>query len=98
MVLHRHPRWDRSPPDVHALLEQQQHLITPTHVRDLGHPSTMLSRLRAASILERLDGGVHGTSGVPMTWERTLLTAVFAAGRGAQASHRAAARLLGIPT
>lgn len=88
----------RIPPDVHSVLEQQQHLITPTHVRDLGYPSTTLSRLHDASILERLDGRVYGTAGVPMTWERRVLATVFAAGHGAQASHRAAARLLGIPT
>lgn len=86
------------PSDVQALLEQQHHLVTPGHLRDLGYPSTKLARLRDAAVLERLDGRAHGTPGLPMTWERRLLAAVFAAGQGAQASHRAAARLLGIPT
>lgn len=86
------------PPTVQALLEQQHHLITPAHVRDLGYPTSSLARLRDAAILERLDGRVHGTVGVPMTWPRRMLATVLAAGQGAQASHRAVARLLGVAT
>lgn len=86
------------PPAVHDVLEQQRHLITTAQVRSLGHPSTTLSRLRDAHIVERVDGRVHGTAGVPMTWERRMLATVLAAGDGARASHRAVARLLGIAT
>lgn len=86
------------PPTVRALLDEQHDLITPAHVRALGFPGTTLARLRDAAIIERLDGRVHGTAGVSMTWERRMLSAVLAAGEGARASHRAVARLLRIPT
>lgn len=86
------------PSTVSALLERQQDLIVPSQIRSLGYPSSTLSRLRRDAVLDRIDGRVHGTPGVPMTWERRMMIAVLAAGTGAQASHRAAARLLGVPS
>lgn len=86
------------PPAVQELLEEQHHLITTAQVRERGCPASRLARLRDARILERIDGRVHGTTGVPMTWARRMLTMVLAAGPGARASHRAVARLLGIPS
>lgn len=86
------------PSDVHSLLEEQHHLVTTSQVSELGHHRSVLARLRDAHVLERIDGRVHGTPDVPMTWSRRMLAAVLAAGEGARASHRAVARLLGIPT
>jgi hypothetical protein len=86
------------PSTVRDLLERQHDLVTTTQVSELGYPSSTLARLRDADVVERIDARVHGTTGVPMTWERRLLATVLAAGDGAQASHRAVARLLGVPT
>lgn len=85
------------PSDVRSLLEEQ-HLITTSQVSDLVHHPSVLARLRDADVLPRIDGRVHGTPGAPMTWERRMLATVLAAGSGARASHRAVARLLGVPT
>ncbi|HAS11239.1 MAG TPA: hypothetical protein DCS55_12105, partial [Acidimicrobiaceae bacterium] len=86
------------PSDVRSLLEEQHHLITTSQVSDLGHHPSVLARLRDADVVPRIDGRVHGIAGVPMTWERRMLATVLAAGGGARASHRAVARLLGVPT
>jgi very-short-patch-repair endonuclease len=44
----------------------------------------------------RLHAGVYAFAGSPETWERSVLAACLAAGKGAVASHRAAARVWGL--
>ncbi len=88
----------RIPEALHVLLADQHDLVTPSQARAAGAHSSLLGRLARQGALEQLDTRVYGTTGVAMTWSRRVLAAILAAGPPAVASHRAAARLLGIPT
>ncbi len=88
----------RMPGTIERLLHDQHDLVTPSQARSAGGHSSTISRLVGDGTLERLDTRVYGTVGVPMTWERRLHLALLAAGRPAVASHRSAARLLGLAT
>lgn len=86
------------PDTIKTLLTEQHELVTPAQARAAGGHSSTLSRLADDGALERVDTRVYGTAGLPMTWERRLHAAVLSAGSPAVASHRAAARLLGMAT
>lgn len=84
--------------DLQTALDEQKQLITSGQLRSLqaaGEPGVRRAR---RDRLERLAPGLYGTKGVPHTWERRVLGAVLRSGGRAVASHRSAARLLGIET
>lgn len=83
---------------VEALLARQRHLVTPAQAKGAGASSSVLPRLARSGVLEVVMPTVYGTVGVPMTWERRLQAALLRAGPSAVASHRAAARLIGLET
>lgn len=82
-------------PDAIALLEQQQALITRPQLGALDDGLTLLRRMLRNGTWVRLDVGLYGPAGVPMTWRRRLLAALLLAPAGALASHRSGAHLLG---
>jgi len=83
---------------IHSLLAEQHHLISRTDAAAVGvHPS-VLHRMARGGALEVLAPGWYGTAGVPLTWDRRMRLALGRGGPLAAASHRAAARLLGVPT
>lgn len=79
-----------------ALMARQQALITAAQAQALGASRQRLGNLVRRGVWERIDHGVYGPSGVPLTWRRRLMAAVLAAGTGALASHRSAASLHGV--
>lgn len=83
---------------VAGLLESQRHLVTPAQARAAGAHHSTVGRLARVGDLDVVEPGVYGTPGVPYTWERRLLAAIFRAGPSARASHLAALRLLGVET
>jgi len=80
------------------VLDRQHHLVATSQVAFAGLHRAHLTRLERRGILERIHPGVYREAGSEDTWHQRLLGAVLAAGPPAQASHRAAARLLGRPT
>lgn len=74
----------------------QHGLLTLADVAASGAPRGALRRWTAAGRIERVGAGVYRLVGAPPTWEQRLLAAVLAAGEGAMASHRSAARLWGL--
>lgn len=83
---------------VESLLDSQDQLVTPAQAKAAGASPSVVPRLAKAGALELIVPNVYGTVGVPLTWERRLRAALLRAGPPAVASHRAVARLLGIPT
>lgn len=81
-------------PSIAALLASQQALVTRRDLLDLDGGAATLRMVRNGS-WERLDEGLYGPAGVPMTWHRQLLAAVLLAPTGSLASHRAMAHLIG---
>lgn len=88
----------RIPDTIKTLLDQHHDLVTPALARAAGEHTSTISRLARRGAIELVDRRVYGTAGMPMSWERRLHAALLAAGPPAVASHRAAARLLGIAT
>lgn len=74
----------------------QHGLITWSQLRAAGVPSSTISRWVHTGRLVRVQPQVYLIVGTPPSWEQDLLGAVLAAGPGAVASHRAAARLWGL--
>src|SRR5687768_12281231 len=74
----------------------QYGLITWHQLRAAGVPSSTISRWVRAGRLVRVQPQVYLIVGTPPSWEQDLLAAVVAAGPGAVASHRAAAKLWGL--
>lgn len=74
----------------------QYGLITWHQLRAAGVPSSTISRWVRAGRLVRVQPQVYLIVGTPPSWEQDLLGAVLAAGPGAVASHRAAAKLWGL--
>ncbi len=80
------------------LLAHHHHLLTPAQAKAAGVHRSSIARLVRGGVLEPVLPTVYGRVGVPFTWERRLLAVLLRAGPHARASHRAAARMLGIPT
>ncbi|NND75570.1 MAG: DUF559 domain-containing protein [Ilumatobacter sp.] len=80
--------------DVDALACSQHGLITQ---ETSGLPNAAWHRAVRAGQIEQLHPGVARLAGTPRTPEQAIAAAVFAAGPGALASHRSAARLWGVP-
>lgn len=74
-------------------LERQQSLITRQQSLDLSGNRSSYERLVDQGIWERIDSGLYGPVGVPMTWRRWLMAAVLLAPEGSLVSHRAGAAL-----
>ncbi|MEO7442782.1 MAG: type IV toxin-antitoxin system AbiEi family antitoxin domain-containing protein, partial [Acidimicrobiales bacterium] len=79
-----------------ARASTQHGLVSWRHALDLGVPSTTVARWARQRRLVRVHTGVYRMAGAPVTWEQSVLAAVLAAGDGAVASHRSAARLWGL--
>ena len=88
----------RSTTVIDQLLAQQHHLITPAQAKAAGAHGSTIARLVRGGALEPVLPTVYGRAGVPLTWDRRLHAALLRAGPLARASHRAAARMLGVPT
>lgn len=71
----------------------QHGLVERSQVLGAGVSPSTLRRWVAAGRLVVVFPGVYRVAGAPVTWEQRLLAAVLAAGDGAMASHRSAARL-----
>jgi len=83
---------------IRPLLERQHHLVATSQATTAGVHRAQLHRLERHGSLERVHHGVYRDRTSERTWHQQLLAALLAAGHPAQASHRAAARLLGRPT
>ena len=81
---------------VDRLGRAQHGLVTRAQVIGAGWSASGVRRRVAAGRLVVVRPGVYRLAGVPVTWEQRLLAAVLAAGPGAVASHRSAARLWGL--
>ena len=79
-----------------ATARRQHGVVSRDQVLAAGFSSSALDRAVVAGRLERAHHGAYRYPGAPTTWEQRLLLAVLAAGGGAVASHRSAARLWGI--
>lgn len=78
------------------VLARQHALITTAQSLELGADSRLLTALVRRSIWERVDRGLYGPAGVPMTWTRRLMAACLLAPHGSRASHRACAHHRGV--
>ncbi|MGI8684339.1 MAG: hypothetical protein ACR2MO_04490 [Acidimicrobiales bacterium] len=74
----------------------QHALVVRSQVLGMGVSTSTLDRWLAAGRLVAAYPSVYRMTGAPVTWEQRLLAAVLAAGDGALASHRSAARLWGV--
>lgn len=79
-----------------ALLERQQALITRPQLGAIDDGLPLLRRMVRNGTWVRLDAGLYGPAGVPMTWRRRLMGALLLAPIGALASHRSGAHLSGV--
>mgnify|MGYP003115082483 CR=1 FL=1 len=84
------------PPAAISLLEHQHALITRPQLGALEDGLALLRRMLRNGTWMRLDAGLYGPAGVPMTWPRRLMAAVLLAPTGSLASHRAGAHLTGV--
>ncbi len=78
------------------VLARQQSLITTTQASDVGIGRKRCQRLVDSGVWERLDLGVYGPTGVPLTWRRRLMLGLLLAPEGSLGSHRSCAALLGV--
>lgn len=78
------------------LMARQHALLTITQAQELGANRQLVADYVRRGIWERLDRGLYGPCGVPMTWRRRLMGAVLVAPPGSLASHRSAAELRGV--
>jgi very-short-patch-repair endonuclease len=80
------------------ILARQQSLITTSQAATAGIGKKRCQRLVDRGFWERLDLGVYGPAGVPMTWRRRLMLGLLLAPDGSLGSHRSCAALLGVGT
>lgn len=78
------------------LASTQHQLFTARQARDLGVSTATLSRDVACGRYDAMGGGLYGIAGVRMTWAREVMALVLRT--GGWASHRTAARILGLDT
>ena len=85
------------PLDVAAPILARQHaLVLARQLTSHGVHPQEVTRLLHRGIWQRLDRGLYGPTGVPMTWRRQLMAAVLLGPPGTVASHRAGAALVGV--
>jgi very-short-patch-repair endonuclease/alkylated DNA nucleotide flippase Atl1 len=80
-----------------SLAAKQHGAITRGQAMDLGMSSPAVGRRVSSGEWIRVFQGVYRLAGARDTWEQTVMAGCLAAGRGAVASHRSAATLLGMP-
>jgi very-short-patch-repair endonuclease len=78
------------------ILAHQQSLITTSQAASIGIGRERCRSLVHQAVWERLDRGVYGPAGVPLTWPRRVMVGLLLAPEGSMASHRAGAALLGV--
>lgn len=78
------------------VLARQQSLITTSQAAEVGIGRKRCQRLVDSGVWERLDLGVYGPTGVPLTWRRRLMLGLLLAPEGSLGSHRSCAALLGV--
>lgn len=78
------------------ILARQQSLITTSQTEIVGVHRKRCQRLVDRGIWERLETGVFGPVGVPLTWKRRLMLGLLLAPDGSLGSHRSCAALLGV--
>lgn len=78
------------------ILARQQSLITTSQAEVVGVHRKRCQRFVDRGIWERLDVGVYGPVGVPMSWRRRLMLGLLLAPEGSLGSHRSCAVLLGV--
>lgn len=76
----------------------QHGLVSASQLQGLGATRQQVRTRLDRGQWRQVDPAVIRIAGLPETWESEVLTAVLAAGKGALASHRTAARLWGIET
>jgi hypothetical protein len=79
-----------------TIARQQLGLVTRLNLLSLAISASTIDGWLAGGRLIRVHTGVYRLPGAPVTWHQSLLAAVLAAGPGAVASHRAAAKLWGL--
>lgn len=82
--------------DMARVAATQHGLVDRSWLLAAGVAPSKIQRWLAAGRMEVAQRGVYRLAGSPVTWEQRLFAAVLAAGPGAAASHRSAARLWGI--
>ena len=80
------------------VFDGQRQLITPAQARASGVHQQTFRRMVVNGNLEEVEPRVFGPAGYARPWDRRILAVLLSAGTGAVASHRAAARLLHVPT
>lgn len=78
------------------VLARQQSLITTEQADEARISRKGCQRLVDRGVWERLDHGVYGPTGVPLTPQRRLMLALLLAPAGSLASHRSCAALLAV--
>lgn len=78
------------------VLVRQQSLITTAQADEARISRKGCQRLVDRGVWERLDHGVYGPTGVPLTWQRRLMLGLLLAPDGSLASHRSCAALLAV--
>lgn len=78
------------------LLEHQHALVTRSQLLELDGGAPLLRRMVRNGSWLRLDEGLYGPAGVPMSWQRRLMAAVLLGPDGTVVSHRAMAHLIGV--
>lgn len=78
------------------IMARQQSCITTAQAASVGIGRERCRSLVERTAWERLDRGVYGPVGVPLTWRRRLAIALLLAPEGSLASHRSTAALLGV--
>ena len=84
-------------PSLETLAQDHHGLITRAGAKGRGVSRSAWYRGLAAGIIEPVHPGVARLVGTADTPEQRIAAAVLAAGKGAMASHRSAARLWGVP-
>jgi very-short-patch-repair endonuclease len=85
-----------SSPAAISLLEHQHALIARFQLGNFDGGLALLRRMLRTGSWVRVDPGLYGPAGVPMTWHRRLMAAAILAPSGALISHRALAHLMGV--
>jgi len=71
-------------------------LFTLDQALGAGYSLRQIQNRRETGCWDKVHAGVYRAAGAPATWEQQVLAACLAAGDGAVASHRSAARLWGL--